>query len=73
MPTAPPPGLGLAWLTLTTTSLAVQAVPGTRIVVYRPADDVTKETIGSLLAGEGVDARFPCWEFHQRRAADLAG
>jgi hypothetical protein len=50
----------------------VQAVPGTRIVVYRPADDVTREAIGSLLAGEGVDARFPCWEFHQRHAAELA-
>ena len=59
-------------LVLTTTSLAVQAVPGTRIVVYRPADDVTRVAIDKLLAGDGTDARFPCWETHQRRAADLA-
>ena len=59
-------------LVLTTTSLAVQAVPGTRIVVYRPGDDVTREAITKLLAGEGTDERFPCWETHQRRAADLA-
>jgi len=34
-------------LTLTTTSLAVQAVPGTRIVVYRPTDEVTRIAIAS--------------------------
>jgi hypothetical protein len=59
-------------LVLTTTSLAVQAVPGTRMVVYRPADDVTRVAIDKLLAGDGTDAHFPCWETHQRRAADLA-
>ena len=58
-------------LTLTTTSLGVQAVPGTRIVVYRPADEVTKEAIATLLTGEGADLHFPCWESHQRRAAEL--
>jgi transcriptional regulator with XRE-family HTH domain len=60
-------------LTLTTTSLAVQAVPGTRMVVYRPADEVTRQAIAGLLAGEGTDAHYPCWEAHQRRKADLAG
>jgi transcriptional regulator with XRE-family HTH domain len=59
-------------LTLTTTSLAVQAVPGTRMVVYRPADEVTAEAITRLLAGEGTGARYPCWEAHQRRKAGLA-
>jgi len=59
-------------LTLTTTSLAVQAVPGTRMVVYRPADEITREAIGKLLAGEGADARYPCWAEHQRRKAGLA-
>jgi hypothetical protein len=59
-------------LALTTTSLAVQAVPGTRIVVYRPADEVTKEAIVKLLACEGIDARYPCWELHRQRTADLA-
>jgi hypothetical protein len=59
-------------LTLTTTSLAVQAVPGTRIVVYRPADELTRQAIGKLMAGEGTSAHFPCWGLHQRRAATLA-
>jgi transcriptional regulator with XRE-family HTH domain len=59
-------------LALTTTSLAVQAVPGTRVVVYRPADEGTREAIGKLAAGEGTDAHYPCWDLHQRRAADLA-
>jgi len=59
-------------LALTTTSLAVQAVPGTRIVVYRPADEVTGDAIARLLAGEGADARYPCWEAHQQRKASLA-
>jgi transcriptional regulator with XRE-family HTH domain len=58
-------------LALTTTSLAVQAVPGTRMVVYRPADEVTRDAIRRLLAGEGTDAQFPCWELHRHRAAEL--
>ena len=59
-------------LALTTTSLAVQAVPGTRMVVYRPADEVTRDAIASLLAGDGTDAHYPCWEAHQRHKASLA-
>jgi hypothetical protein len=59
-------------LALTTTSLAVQVVPGTRIVVYRPADEVTRKAITTLLTGEGIDVHYPCWEFHQQRAAELA-
>jgi MmyB-like transcription regulator ligand binding domain len=59
-------------LTMTTTSLAVQAVPGTRMVVYRPADEITRNAIGELLAGQGVDEHFPCWETHRQRAAELA-
>jgi hypothetical protein len=47
-------------------------VPGTRIVVYRPADEVTREAIAKLVAGEGTGAHYPCWELHQRRAAELA-
>jgi transcriptional regulator with XRE-family HTH domain len=60
-------------LTLTTTSLAVQAVPGTRMVVYRPADEVTRKAVAALLAGEGTDAHYPCWEAHQQRKTSLAG
>lgn len=59
-------------LVLTTTSLAVLAVPGTRMIVYTPADQATRDAIGCLLAGEGTDAHFPCWDEHQRRRAELA-
>jgi transcriptional regulator with XRE-family HTH domain len=59
-------------LALTTISLAVQAVPGTRMVVYRPADEVTGNAIAGLLAGEGADAHYPCWEVHQQHKATLA-
>ena len=47
-------------------------MPGTRIVVYRPADEVTREAIASLLTGQGIDVHYPCWEFHRQRAAELA-
>jgi len=40
--------------------------------VYRPADAATRVAIAGLLAGEGIDARYPCWEAHQRRKAGLA-
>jgi transcriptional regulator with XRE-family HTH domain len=59
-------------LAMTTTSLAVLAVPGTRVVVYTPADEVTRESIAALLRGEGTEARFPCWDSHQRRREELA-
>ncbi len=48
-------------LAIKTNSLAVLAAPGTRMVVYTPADDTTRRAIASLIAGEGADARFPCW------------
>jgi transcriptional regulator with XRE-family HTH domain len=60
-------------LVLTTTSLGVLATPGARIVVYRPADEVTRLAIESLLAGEGVDAKFPCWQSHQQAALPRTG
>lgn len=59
-------------LAMTTTSLAVLTVPGTRVVVYTPADEVTREAIAALLRGEGTGARFPCWPAHQRKRAELA-
>jgi transcriptional regulator with XRE-family HTH domain len=58
-------------LAMTTTSLAVLAVPGTRVVVYTPADEVTRQAVAGLLRGEGADARFPCWNFHQRQRSEL--
>ena len=54
-------------LVMTTTSLAILAAPGTRMVVYTPADDVTCAAIASLIAGEGAGARYPCWAEHHRQ------
>ena len=56
-------------LVMTTTSLAVRSVPGTRVVVHTPADEATRDALDRLIAGEGKDARYPCWEWHQRRLA----
>jgi transcriptional regulator with XRE-family HTH domain len=53
-------------LTMTSNSLAVMAAPGTRMVVYTPADEITRAAVASLIAGEGADARYPCWEAHRR-------
>jgi transcriptional regulator with XRE-family HTH domain len=60
-------------LVLTTTSLAVLSVPGTRVVVYNPADQLTRNAVEGLLRGAGTDQRFHCWEDHQRRRVELAG
>ncbi len=51
-------------LSMTTNSLAVLAAPGTRMVVYTPADETTRRAVARLIAGEGTDARFPCWPAH---------
>jgi transcriptional regulator with XRE-family HTH domain len=53
-------------LVMNTTSLAVLAVPGIRVVVYTPADETCRVAIDRLLAGDGVDAHYPCWPAHQR-------
>jgi phosphoribosylcarboxyaminoimidazole (NCAIR) mutase len=54
-------------LAVTTNSLAVMAAPGTRMVVYTPADQATRQAVACLIAGAGAGARFPCWETHARR------
>jgi transcriptional regulator with XRE-family HTH domain len=51
-------------LAMTSNSLAVNAMPGTRMVVYTPADETTRAAVASLIAGEGADAQFPCWPLH---------
>jgi transcriptional regulator with XRE-family HTH domain len=56
------PGVGL--ITTTSTSLAVQAVPGARMIVYTPDDEPSKKALARLAAGDGADARFPCWPAH---------
>jgi MmyB-like transcription regulator ligand binding domain len=54
-------------LTMITNSFGVLAAPGTRMVVYTPADETTRAALASLVAGEGADARYPCWPAHQRQ------
>ncbi|HEV2254564.1 MAG TPA: helix-turn-helix transcriptional regulator [Streptosporangiaceae bacterium] len=54
-------------LAMTSTSLAVQAAPGTRIVVYVPSDDVTRQAMEQLVALGPRQPRFPCWPAHQAR------
>jgi transcriptional regulator with XRE-family HTH domain len=56
------PGVGR--ITTTSTSLAVQAVPGARMVVYTPVDEPSTKALARLAAGEEADARFPCWPVH---------
>ena len=57
------PGVGK--FTVTTTSFAVQAVPGARMTVYTAADEPSNAALRRLAAGEGTDARFPCYGAHQ--------
>jgi hypothetical protein len=55
-------------LAMTSTSLAVQAAPGTRMVVYAPSDDATRRAMEQLVAAGSPQPRFPCWPAHQARA-----
>jgi hypothetical protein len=67
------PGVGT--ITATSTSFAVNAVPGTRMTVYTPADEASKAALARLATGEYADARFPCWPAHvpEREVATVAG
>ena len=56
------PGVGR--ITVTSTSFAVQALPGARMIVYTPADKPSKAALARLAAGEEADAHFPCWPHH---------
>jgi len=54
---------------LSATSLAVLATPEARMYVYTPADDLSRDILDRLVAGEGADARFPCGHGAPRCAA----
>ncbi|HTU06698.1 MAG TPA: hypothetical protein VMG13_14185, partial [Trebonia sp.] len=56
------PGVGP--ITVSSTSFAVQAMPGARMTVYTPVDDQSKKALAQLAAGEEADARFACWSDH---------
>jgi transcriptional regulator with XRE-family HTH domain len=51
-------------MVMTTTSLGVLSIPGTRLVVYTPTDDACRDAIATLLTGEGTDRHFSCWPVH---------
>jgi transcriptional regulator with XRE-family HTH domain len=62
----------LGTITATSTSFAVNAIPGSRMVVYTPDDAASQQAVARLAAGEELDARFPCWDSHQAEQAGLA-
>jgi transcriptional regulator with XRE-family HTH domain len=64
------PTLGL--ITAKSTSFAVAAAPGARMVIYTPDDPRSERAVARLAAGEELTARFPCWDSHDPRAARLA-
>jgi transcriptional regulator with XRE-family HTH domain len=64
------PGVGL--IHAVSTSFAVQAVPGARMVVYTPSDVESRIALDKLAAGEGTDAHFPCWPTHAPELAMAA-
>jgi transcriptional regulator with XRE-family HTH domain len=57
-------------LPMTSTSLTIQGCPGSRMVIYTPADVATRRAMEQLLSDTGPRAHFPCWESH--RARELA-
>lgn len=51
-------------ITTRSTSFAVTAVPGARLVIYTPDDAHSELAVARLAAGEELTARFPCWSAH---------
>jgi transcriptional regulator with XRE-family HTH domain len=56
------PGVGM--IHAVSTSFAVTAVPGARMVVYTPSDDESRIALDKLAAGAGTDAHYACWPAH---------
>ena len=57
-------------LPMTSTGFAVQAPPGTRMVVYTPDDEATRTAMERLVA-DPVQHHFPCRPVHEARTRDL--
>jgi hypothetical protein len=57
-------------LEMTSTSFAVQAAPGTRMVVYTPDNEATRAAMERLVA-DPDEHHFPCWPVHQARVREL--
>ena len=70
-----PPHMHISSETLSSAGILASstvAAPGTRLVVYTPADDACRAALDSLIAAEGADVRYPCWPAHQH-ASQAAG
>jgi transcriptional regulator with XRE-family HTH domain len=61
----------LGQLTTKSTSFAVTAIPGARMVIYTPDDAHSEKAIARLAAGEELTARFPCWDTHHPERVPL--
>jgi transcriptional regulator with XRE-family HTH domain len=61
----------LGTITATSTSFAVTAIPGARMVIYTPDDPGSEQAVARLAAGEELDARFPCWDSHDAERMEL--
>ncbi|HEY2551051.1 MAG TPA: helix-turn-helix transcriptional regulator [Streptosporangiaceae bacterium] len=59
-------------LPMISSSLGVLGTPGTRMVVYTPADERCRKALESLLAGEGEGEHYRCWRAHQRAREQAA-
>jgi transcriptional regulator with XRE-family HTH domain len=57
-------------LPMTSTSFAVQAAPGARLVVYTPDDEATRAAMERLVA-DPAGHQFPCWPAHEARIREL--
>jgi hypothetical protein len=57
-------------LPMTSAGFAVQAPPGTRMVVYTPDDEATRTAMERLVA-DPVQHHFPCRPAHEARTRDL--
>jgi transcriptional regulator with XRE-family HTH domain len=62
----------LGLITTRSTSFAVAAVPGARMVVYTPEDTASEQAVARLAAGEERDVRFPCFDSHDPERTGLA-
>jgi quinol-cytochrome oxidoreductase complex cytochrome b subunit len=58
-------------LEMTSTSFAIQAAPGIRMVVYTPANDATRAAMTRLVSVSPAEHYFPCEDAHRARARDL--
>ena len=61
----------LGEITAKTTSFAVTAAAGARMVIYTPDDAHSERAIARLAAGEELTARFPCWNSHDPERSGL--